>query len=949
MRRGQAAFAANDLVAAQDWFDRGVRYAPTDGTAKLSLASVLLARGDLSHAARLFAEVAAEFDAEAAWLGLAAARVRLGDTAGATVAAATLLGRFAVTGPTAALVTELAGAGWCGFTPEGDLTVHLANRRSRAVILCDGAPCRTVPNGARAVRVLVAGRELLGSPIDVAAQRRVEGWVEPAGTGVRGWAWFPGNPTKVPRLIASSGSHRVVLLADGPDVPAPRALMQPRGFAIDNPPGPVSVATEDGQVLAGCPFDVGAAPSRAVAVAAAAARVWPLDRVASASPLDIALAGSPVPVGTAAVPAIAPADPERPVAIVIPAYRGAAETAACLDALAATITSDTAIHVVDDASPERDLANLLDARAAVGAIVLHRLPRNAGFPAAANYGLRAAAFLNPSADVVLLNNDTVPTPGWLAALRRAVHAAPDVGSATPLSNDASIMSYPVADGGPMPTDVLEQARLCATVAQDLVVALPTAVGFCAYLRRECLEAVGVFRDDAFAQGYGEENDWCLRAADLGWRHVGVPGAYVAHVGGRSFGAARASLTARNLDVLEALHPGYHAAVSSWIAADPLRPIRRALDLARLDGRKATTLLVTHDGGGGVERHIEARSAALRDALVLRPLVDFRPVEQREDTDLRYRPGMWRLDIGAPADPGFPNLVFAVEEVAELVDVLRRFGVERVEVHHLLGHDHRAMTLPALLGVPYEIVAHDHSWFCARVTPVAAGRYCGEPDIQGCVDCVADHGSRLEEAITPPALVARSARDLAGASAVLAPSGDAANRLRRHFPQVIPRVVAHEKDGGFEPRPTAGARVCVVGGIGIEKGYDVLLACARDAAARALDLSFRVVGHTTDDARLLDTGRVAITGPFERAEAVELIRAQRAALGFLPSICPETWCYALTDLWAGGLPVAAFDIGAQGERVRATGRGWVLPLGLPARAINAALIARAREAGGQIAR
>ena len=48
---------------------------------------------------------------------------------------------------------------------------------------------------------------------------------------------------------------------------------------------------------------------------------------------------------------------------------------------------------------------------------------------------------------------------------------------------------------------------------------------------------GSLRADVFAQGYGEENDFCLRARHLGWRHVAAPGVFVAHVGGHSFGAA----------------------------------------------------------------------------------------------------------------------------------------------------------------------------------------------------------------------------------------------------------------------------------------------------------------------------------------------------------------------------------------------------------------------------
>jgi glycosyltransferase involved in cell wall biosynthesis len=58
---------------------------------------------------------------------------------------------------------------------------------------------------------------------------------------------------------------------------------------------------------------------------------------------------------------------------------------------------------------------------------------------------------------------------------------------------------------------------------------------------------------------------------------------------------------------------------------------------------------------------------------------------------------------------------------------------------------------------------------------------------------------------------------------------------------------------------------------------------------------------------------------------------------LPSIFPETWCLSLAEAWRAGLRVAAFDIGAQAERIRRTGRGILLPLGSSAQAINNALL------------
>jgi glycosyltransferase involved in cell wall biosynthesis len=241
--------------------------------------------------------------------------------------------------------------------------------------------------------------------------------------------------------------------------------------------------------------------------------------------------------------------------------------------------------------------------------------------------------------------------------------------------------------------------------------------------------------------------------------------------------------------------------------------------------------------------------------------------------------------------------------------------------------------------------HDYVWLCGRVVLVGPEqRYCGEPGIAQCEACVSDAGSLLGEDITVAALRRRSAMLLAGARHVFTPSHDTAERMQRHFPQSRPMVRPHEDDASIAEPPPGNAgercRVCIVGAIGVHKGYQVVLNCARDAAERELPMEFVIVGHTIDDRRLLATGRVFITGEFSPDESMSLIRAQKATLALMPSIWPETWCLALGDAWRAGLRVVAFDIGAQAERIRRNGRGFLLPLGLPAHAINNALLAAA---------
>ena len=628
----------------------------------------------------------------------------------------------------------------------------------------------------------------------------------------------------------------------------------------------------------------------------------------------------------------------RPVDVVVPVYGGRNTTLGCLDSVLASLPRWARLVVVDDASPDAALAADLDRLAAAGRLHLIRHPSNRGFPGAANSGIRH----DPSRDVVLLNSDTIVPPGWLIRLRDAAYAQPAAGTATPLSNDATILSYPEAGvANPVPdlAGTIALDRIAARANAGRTVEIPTAVGFCVYLKRDCLREVGALREDLFAQGYGEENDFCIRARHLGWRHVAATDVFVAHVGGQSFGGARDHLLARNVAILERLHPGYLALVEAFGAADPLGIARRRLDMAQWrQGRRTAgaVLLITHAEAGGVARRIRERASALRRD-------GFRPIVLTPARTAEGAACVLSEDAGTAA---FPNLRFAVpRELDGLARFLRFDRPRRAEVHHLAGHDHAVIGLCARLGIPYEMILHDYAAFCPRITLVGGTRrYCGEPDLAGCEACIADNGSRLEPALSVRALRERSTADLAGAARVVAPSADLARRIRGRFPGVEPVVSAWEPPPDPRPPPVVpaiGGRICVVGAISTDKGYDVLLGCARDAAERRLPIEFVVAGYSGDDTRLLATGHVFLTGPYRPDEAEGLIRAQRASFAFLPSVWPETWSYTLSEAWSAGLDVAAFDLGAPAERIRASGRGWLFPLGLPAPMLNARLLDLAR--------
>lgn len=509
-RTGQAHAAKSELAEAVRWLRRAPRIAPRDPMVAFSLATTLLRAGEAAEAVALFAPLAEEQDAADAWAGLAAAGRALGDLHRAGNALATALSGAAPTDAVRRLATVVAAEagwpGWCGLDAAGRL--HLEGQPD--CILLDG---RALPLGAplpagwrraRSLTLSRAGRAFLGSPRPDRIAR-TEGVVSATQEGgVEGWAWHPADPACEPALRIVTGEASWTLVASEPSVVSlpGRLFARPRRFTV--PPAatgqPIRVLDASGRDLLGSPLD----PSMARRGAAPACRSAAASRPRRAA-----------------------------VDVVVPVYRGCEQTLACLASVLETVPSGARIWVVDDASPEPELVAAVRALAACGRVRLIRHRENRGFPAAANAGLRAAG----RRDAVLLNSDTLVPPGWLERLREAAYSAPDVGSVTPLSNDATLASYP-APGSPAPdlagTHALD--RLARRANAGIVADVPTGVGYCLYVRRDCLDQVGLLSELPFAQGYGEENDWCLRASALGWRHVVAAGVFV------PMPAARASAT-----------------------------------------------------------------------------------------------------------------------------------------------------------------------------------------------------------------------------------------------------------------------------------------------------------------------------------------------------------------------------------------------------------------------
>ncbi|HXZ49196.1 MAG TPA: glycosyltransferase [Usitatibacter sp.] len=341
------------------------------------------------------------------------------------------------------------------------------------------------------------------------------------------------------------------------------------------------------------------------------------------------------------------------------------------------------------------------------------------------------------------------------------------------------------------------------------------------------------------------------------------------------------------------------------------------------------LFASHAFGGGVGRHVDelAHAVAPRaEVLLLQP-------HRKSFLALRWlRPGedlaLW---------------LHAADDWERLLEILAGVGVDRVHFHHVHGLPRGILDLPRVLDCAHDLTLHDYFPACPDYHLTGAdGRYCGgDPGCRHCTD-----GHPAQWGLSVEAWRAAFGTLLAAAGRVIAPSGDAAARIQAFFPDVTPVVWPHPETGAAPAAPPV--RVLVPGAISKAKGLDLLEACVRDAARRALPLHFRVLGYLSRPIPAWPELPFSLAGEYREGDLAALVALERGDAFFFPAQCPETFSYTLSAALATALPIVATDLGALPERLAGRANARVVRWDSPASAVNDAILGLAPPAAARAA-
>lgn len=629
----------------------------------------------------------------------------------------------------------------------------------------------------------------------------------------------------------------------------------------------------------------------------------------------------------------------RGVDIIIPIYNAFDDLQICIKSLKQY--TDLEYHrliLINDKSSDERIASYLDDIAGHNVIVIHNKV-NMGFSANINLGLAQS----DEHDVILLNSDTIVTRNWVEKLLKCAYTDETIATVTPLSNNATIYSVPeyfeenvIPEGFTLET----YAELIETCSLKKYPSTPMAHGFCMFIKREVVRKIGMFDAETFGKGYGEENDFCYRAEQMGYRHVMCDDTYIYHNGTSSFPSEEKQRYIKEHEqIIKERYPVQHQKSVVYCMNRPNEDVRMNIKIQTvLSNDKKNILYLLHsdfrtdaeDNVGGTQLHVKDLCDGLRKYFNI-----FVAARNHDYLNLTAYIGeeelFFQYYIGnASPFPVYRNLEF--EKVySKLLD---SFRIDAVHIHHTADLTLELYYQANLRRLPIFTTLHDYYSICPTIKLVnQAGEFCKEIETTlMCRDCLDKRCGIVPSLNFISVWRMEQKQALQLTTKIFVPSENAKKIFLDYYPEIEDKIctIPHGSrllattdtmkiDSGN--RKNHSFHIAFIGGISEEKGSHCAAEMIKHGSGDIQWYLFGMLG--TPELAALERKNFTKIGQYHREELPDLFQKYQIDLVCILPIWAETFCYTLSEAVMCGIPVIVTDIGALGERVREMRCGWVV--------------------------
>lgn len=227
------------------------------------------------------------------------------------------------------------------------------------------------------------------------------------------------------------------------------------------------------------------------------------------------------------------------VSIIIPVFNAVALTKACIESIYRETSSKVPfdVIVIDNASRDITPRYLKKEKRKRDHLNILRMKKNIGFGPAVNHGIQHSM----GDFIVILNNDTMVSPGWLENLLAPLESDASIGIVSPVTNYVGEGPQIDERAKDLPPDVSAIVQHAKSIAgrSDVIYEPNRLVFFCVLIRRELVDMIG-YLDESYEKGNFEDDDYCLRARVAGYKLAIAENSFVYHHGSVTFAKNRIS-------------------------------------------------------------------------------------------------------------------------------------------------------------------------------------------------------------------------------------------------------------------------------------------------------------------------------------------------------------------------------------------------------------------------
>lgn len=625
---------------------------------------------------------------------------------------------------------------------------------------------------------------------------------------------------------------------------------------------------------------------------------------------------------------------DKPIDILIPVYNGIEH----LHRLFGSIIKNTSVPyrllIANDyeSIPETSkwLYNFKNSHPGINIVIVENEPDLRGFVKNIN---RLAKLTENH--FVLLNTDTEVPPRWLERLIFPIIEMDNIASATPFTNSGTHCSFPHFKYNnsqifeDMDLESIDYYFQHVDFHKNFA-EIPTGVGFCMAINKKVYDEIGMF-DEIFGKGYFEENDWCMRAFNSGYKNIIVPNLFIYHKNWGSFlEEERKELWETNIKLMEHKHPEYFTLIQEFERRDPLKYLRNILQIKILSDMAKPDIIFDHNWGGGANEYTNSYAKNKKITIIIKVI------------------SILRLDIQCMEFHinGTDKFCYIVNDIKDIEKAISFLRITNIIINELVSHlkifdiiDFLILSQKNNHNIKYTYIVHDFYCVCPMLNLIDYNiKYCDIPsDTNYCRRCL--KSNPLADKIVPlrdyPNLTIGLWRKkfeslLKICEKILCFSNSSMEIITKVYPGLPKQkfcIKQHQVDW-IRPVETdriqAGAiNIAVIGKINIEKGAAVIHLLADYISKNYIKIKIHSFGELLLYSNNEVPNNIVLHGIYKKEELPSLMEYNKINIIFIPSICPETFSYTTEEAIKMNMPVAVFDLGAPAERVKLYEKGIIL--------------------------